>query len=351
MSSNLPQILPGSTIGILGGGQLGRMSAIAAANMGYKTCVLCPETDPPAAQVCNTHIQADYQDQAALKTFAETVDVVTLEFENIPTATLDFLSTLVPVRPSTLVLDKTQDRFVEKQFVTELGIGTAPFADLSHVPDNFVFPGILKTRRMGYDGKGQAKVSSKAELLSVWKAMGSPEAIIEGLVNFDFEISIIVARNPSGQIQTFPTVRNEHVGGVLSETFAPSGVSTDLEAKASDLAHRIAEALQLEGLLAVELFVTVDQQLLVNELAPRPHNSGHWSMDGAATSQFEQHIRAVCDLPLGSTDILKSTRMHNLLGDVSGIEACLDDPRAHLHLYGKGEAKPGRKMGHINYVG
>lgn len=347
----MTRILPGATIGILGGGQLGRMSAVAAANLGYRTCLLCPEADPPAAQVCNSHIQADYEDFDALSAFASGVDVVTLEFENIPTAALDHLRKLVPVRPSAFVLNKTQDRLIEKQFVADLGIGTAPFSDVSSLADDFTFPGILKTRRMGYDGKGQARVQNKGELMKAWQGMGSIDCIVEGLVDFDFEISIIVARNPSGQIQTFSTVRNEHVDGILSETFAPSGVEDTLENEAKNLAHKIANALELEGILAVELFVTKDKQLLVNELAPRPHNSGHWSLDGAATSQFEQHIRAVCDLPLGDARILSPTRMENLLGDVTGVEACLDNPKAHLHLYGKEEAKPGRKMGHINFVG
>lgn len=348
------RIPPGGTIGILGGGQLGRMTAMAAARLGYRTVILAPEEESPAADVAWRHIRADYTDPAALADLVAMVDVVTLEWENVPVAALEQVAGALPTRPGARVLEVTQDRLAEKAFVQGLGIATAPFAavdDLAGLEAAHRALGpraILKTRRLGYDGKGQVPIDAGTMLADALTALQGSLAILEGFVTFEREISVITARRPSGEVRSFPPVENRHEGQILIETRAPAELPPAVAAAAVAMAERIAAAIELEGLLAVEMFLCADRSLLVNELAPRPHNSGHWSIDAAGVSQFEQLVRAICDLPLGDPTPLMPSVMENLLGDaVAQWPALLAEPGARLHLYGKREARPGRKMGHV----
>ncbi|KZD06002.1 5-(carboxyamino)imidazole ribonucleotide synthase [Oceanibaculum pacificum] len=350
-------IAPGATIGMLGGGQLGRMAALAAANLGYKVHVLTPEIDSPAGQVCAVTTIADYTDPAALDAFAAAVDVVTYEFENVPVEAAERLAETVPVRPGAEALRVAQDRLREKEFAANLGIGTAPFRavgaadELAAAIAAIGAPAVLKTRRMGYDGKGQVKIAADTDPAQAWAAIGGKPAILEGFVTFDMEVSVIVARGTDGKSLCYPPVENRHVNHILDTTIAPAAISPALAAEAEEIARKMAEALDLVGLLAVELFVTRDGRVLMNEIAPRPHNSGHWTMDACVTSQFEQMIRAVCGLPLGSVARHGDAEMKNLIGDQAhDWAAILADPAAKLHLYGKAEARPGRKMGHVNRI-
>ncbi|NBC34873.1 MAG: 5-(carboxyamino)imidazole ribonucleotide synthase [Alphaproteobacteria bacterium] len=345
---------PGSVIGILGGGQLGRMTALAAARLGYRTHVFCPEPDSPCAQVTDRRTQSSYEDRAALEHFAAAVDVVTLEFENVPCETVAFLERLVPARPSAAVLAVCQDRLLEKRFVSDAGIRTAAFAevggpgDLAAALDAVGRPAVLKARRFGYDGKAQLRLEPDSDPSDAWARIGARPAIVEAFIPFAAELSVIVARSPGGEIRCFPAVENRHANHILAETIAPAALAPALAAEAEAIARTLAEALALEGLLAVELFLTRDDRLLVNELAPRPHNSGHWTIDAAATSQFEQLVRAACGLPLGAPTPLADAVMTNLLGDDINLwRDILEEPGAHLHLYGKNESRPGRKMGHV----
>ena len=347
-------IPPGGSIGILGGGQLGRMTAMAAARLGYRSVILAPEAEAPAADVAWRHIRADYVDPSALAEFTSLVDVVTLEWENVPVAALERIAAARPTRPGAAVLAITQDRLTEKTFVQGLGIATAPFAavdDLTGLEAGYREHGprtILKTRRLGYDGKGQVPIDARTSLAEAFAALGGAPAILEGFVAFERELSVITARRPGGEIRSFPPVENRHEGQILIETRAPAALPPAVAAAAVSMAERIAEAIGLEGLLAVEMFLSTDGTLLVNELAPRPHNSGHWSIDAAAVSQFEQLVRAISDLPLGDPTPLVPSVMENLLGDaIEQWPALLAEPGARLHLYGKREARPGRKMGHV----
>lgn len=350
-------IAPGATIGMLGGGQLGRMAALAAANLGYRVHVLTPERDSPAGQVCAVTTIANYTDRDALEAFASSVDVVTYEFENVPVEAAEFLAERVPVRPGPEALRVAQDRLREKEFAANLGIGTAPFRavgaadELAAAVAAIGTPAVLKTRRMGYDGKGQAKVLPGSDLAAAWAAIGGKPAILEGFVTFKMEISVIVARGLDGQTLCYPPVENRHLNHILDTTIIPAPIPQALAAEAEEIARKMAEALDLAGLLAVEMFVTEDGRVLMNEIAPRPHNSGHWTMDACVTSQFEQQVRAVCGLPLGSVERYGDAEMKNLIGD--GAKDWLEilrDPAAKLHLYGKAEARPGRKMGHVNRI-
>ncbi|KAA5607561.1 5-(carboxyamino)imidazole ribonucleotide synthase [Roseospira marina] len=351
-------IAPGSTVGIIGGGQLGRMAAMAAARLGYDCVILTPEADSPASRVARQTVVAPYDDPEALQVFADAVDVVTFEFENVPAEAVAWLAVRRPVRPSWTVLETAQDRILEKTFLNRVGIETAPWRpvlgpdDLRVALDDLGTPAVLKTTRLGYDGKGQVRLEAGADCGAVWDSLGADAAILEGFVDFDMEASVIVARGPDGAVATFDAVQNEHVNHILDTTTVPAPLPEPVRAAARDLARRAAEALDLVGLLAVELFVTRDGRLLANEMAPRPHNSGHWSLDGAVTDQFEQFIRAVCGLPLGATDLIgRRARMKNLIGDAaSSWEAILADPTAHLHLYGKRAARAGRKMGHVTWL-
>lgn len=351
-------LAPGSTIGILGGGQLGRMSAIAAAHLGYRVHIYSPVADEPAFQVANEVTVAAYEDHEALRAFCATVDVVTLEFENVPTAALELAARHVPVRPGAKVLAITQHRRKEKDALRALGIATAPFvsvideSSLRHAVPALGFPCILKTSEEGYDGKGQRMLKTAADVPGAWESLGKRECVLEGFVDFECELSVLVARRAdTGDIATYPVVENLHRNHILHKTIAPADVSSAIAEEAEALARRIAEGLELEGLLAVELFLTKNGTLVVNELAPRPHNSGHWTLDACATSQFEQHIRAVCGLPLGDTRPLCRAEMLNLIGEeASAWVGYVQDPLAKLHLYGKREAREGRKMGHVTLL-
>lgn len=354
---HLDVIVPGSTIGIIGGGQLGRMTALAAARLGYRCHVFCPEADCPASQTSATTTVAPYQDRDALARFAAMVDVVTFEFENIPADSVRVLSERVPVRPGWQVLETAQDRVVEKSFFNRIGIETAPWRPVTDVADlergvaELGRPCVLKTARFGYDGKGQVTIDAATDLAEAWTRMAGAPAILEGFIAFEKEASVIVARTPKGEARCFEIVENRHRHHILDQTIAPAGVSPELARSAATIALKTAENLELTGLLAVELFVTADGRLLANEMAPRPHNSGHWTMDACATDQFEQLVRAVCGLPLGSTERHLDAVMTNLIGDdINQWMHILMEPNAHLHLYGKKEARAGRKMGHVTRV-
>ncbi|MEK9945712.1 MAG: 5-(carboxyamino)imidazole ribonucleotide synthase [Alphaproteobacteria bacterium] len=347
-------IPPGATIGILGGGQLGRMLCLAAAHLGYRTHVYCPEPDSPASLVASNTTVAAYDDAAALGAFASAVDVATFEFENIPAGTVETLQRTVGVCPSAKALVVTQDRLLEKQLCNSLGIPTAPFAPVSSAEDFDVaietagLPGILKTRQMGYDGKGQSTVRSASELDSAWMTLGAGECILEGFVDFAVEVSVIFARDRSGALATFDVPENTHRDGILRESRVPARIAGGALETARDIAQRLAAALNYVGVGAVEMFVTKEGSVLVNEIAPRVHNSGHWTIDVCATDQFEQHIRAICGLPFGSTARAFDAVMTNLIGnEADAWRAQLDDPLSKLHLYGKTAVRPGRKMGHV----
>jgi 5-(carboxyamino)imidazole ribonucleotide synthase len=346
---------PGSTIGIVGGGQLGRMLARAASRMGYKTHIYTPDKDSPASHVATSTTIGAYQDTTALRAFGQSVDVVTFEFENIPAETLTMLEGLVAVRPKPEVLFTTRHRLREKEFIRAQGIPTAPFApvrtagELADAIKNIGTPSVLKTTELGYDGKGQVVIKSPADAEKAWVALGKTECILEGFITFSAEASVIVARSTHGEMRCYPLVQNIHRDHILHKTIAPAPFIDAHQEQAVKIAKTLAEKLDVVGLLAVELFVT-EQGLLVNELAPRPHNSGHWSMEGAPTSQFEQHIRAICGWALGDTTA-RPCEMINLLGDEWKLwEEYAKQPEAHVHLYGKAESRAGRKMGHVTLV-
>ncbi len=357
-----PEILkPGATVGILGGGQLGRMIALAAARLGLRVHVFCPDPASPAFDVAAAHTVAAYDDEAALAAFAAVVDVVTYEFENVPAATAALLAAHRPLFPDARALATAQDRIAEKTFLREAGVAVADFAavdgeaDIDGAIAVTGLPAILKTRRFGYDGKGQAKVSTREELVAALAKLGGRDCVLERLVPFALEVSAIVVRGRSGGAAVYAVGENRHENHILKETRVPARVSPETAAAAVALGGRIADALGYVGVLGVEMFVVRDgagERLLVNELAPRVHNSGHWTEDGAVTSQFENHVRAIAGWPLGSVASTGDvTVMENLIGDEAS--AWLDivaDPEARLHLYGKAEARPGRKMGHVNRV-
>ena len=347
---------PGSVIGIVGGGQLGRMLARAASRMGYKTHIFTPEKDSPASHVATATTIGAYQDTQALRAFAHVVDVVTFEFENIPAETLQMLATIVSVRPKPEVLFTTRHRQREKEFIRAQGIATAPFApvhseeELAAALNIIGTPAVLKTCEMGYDGKGQVLIRAEAEAMNAWASLGRSPCILEGFIAFEAEASIIVARSTSGEARCYPLVENIHRDHILHRTIAPAPFIDRYQDEAVRIAKTLAQALDVEGLLAVELFVT-PSGLLVNELAPRPHNSGHWTMEGAPTSQFEQHIRAICGWALGDTTARSRCEMINLLGDEWKLwQDYAHQSEAHVHLYGKTESRPGRKMGHVTIV-
>lgn len=345
---------PGATIGILGGGQLGRMAALAAAALGYRCHVFSPDADAPAKEVSAAETTAPYEDKDAARAFAAAVDVVTFEFENVPDETLAVIAEAAPVRPGVDALHISQDRAIEKTFLNDHGIGTAPWASVVTADDlqpaaSIGFPAILKTARFGYDGKGQVRVDTADDLAAAWAEIGEVPAVLEGFVDFEREISVIVARGPGGEARSYVPVDNVHRDHILFTTTAPSTVDTAIAAAAQSIADRIAGALDLVGLLAVEMFVTRSGDVLVNEIAPRPHNSGHWTMDACVVSQFEQFIRAVAGLPLGDPARHSDAVMTNLIGDEADRwRELMNEDGACLHLYGKAESRPGRKMGHVN---
>jgi len=345
---------PGSTIGVLGGGQLGRMTAIAAAQLGYRCHIFAPDDRPPAAQVAVAHTQADYRDEDALRTFADVVNVVTMEFENVAVEATTFLADRVPVRPGPRALEIAQDRALEKEFFGDIGVPTAAWvevedaAELIGAAPNIGAPAILKSATLGYDGKGQVRIDGDTELEEAWARMGADRAILESFVPFEREISVIVARGLDGALVPYVPVENRHVNHILDTTVVPAPIDEETADAAIDIACRAAEALELVGLLAVEMFVTAEGGLVVNEMAPRPHNSGHWTLDACPTSQFEQLVRAVCGLPLGLVDRYADAQMKNLIGEeVEEWPSLLAEPGAQLHLYGKAQVRPGRKMGHV----
>ena len=349
-------LVQGAVIGILGGGQLGRMLAVAASRLGFKVCIYEPGGDCPASHVANYHFQASYDDHAALKKFADSVDVITYEFENIPTDALDLLEGTKPIMPGRNALATSQDRLVEKDFLTSLGLQCAPYAnvesadDLSRAISDIGTPSILKTRRFGYDGKGQARLKTDADADSAWDAVGQTPSVLEGFIDFSLEISVIGARNADGQVVCFDPGENEHRDGILHKTNVPAGVPASLKQDAILAAGKILNALSYVGVMGVEFFVTKDG-LIVNEIAPRVHNSGHWTQNGCVIDQFEQHIRAVAGWPLGDGARHSDVEMENLLGDaVLDVDRLSADASIGLHLYGKAEPKAGRKMGHINRV-
>ncbi len=351
-------IAPGGTIGILGGGQLGRMLALAAAPLGYRCHVFSPEPGGPAAQVAAAETVADYDDRAALDAFSGAVDAVTVEFENVPAEALERLARRVLVRPGARSLRVAQNRITEKDFVRGLGLETTLYAAVEDdasagAADRMIGrPAILKTQTLGYDGKGQVAFAAGDDLRVAWRGtLGGRPAILEALAPIEREVSVVVARAADGHVASFDPVENHHVNGILDVTLAPADVSPALAEAARDAAARIVHALEHVGVLCVELFVTTDGRLLVNEIAPRVHNSGHWTIEGCETSQFAQHVRAVCGQPLGSTARRANAAMKNLVGaDVEHWRALAADPAAHLHLYGKAETRPDRKMGHVTWL-
>jgi len=351
-------LAPGGTIGIIGGGQLGRMTALAAARLGYRTHAFASEQDGPAAQVCTAATIAAYDDTAALDRFAGLVDVATVEFENIPAAAAARVAVSKPVMPRPEILEIAQDRLREKDFLRGIGVATTGYREVSSAAalrralgELGKVPGrraVLKSARMGYDGKGQVAVDAGTEADAAWRLMGAPRGILEGFVDFRCEVSVIVARGADGAAVAYPAVENRHANHILDTTIAPASLPPETAREAEAIARDIATRLDLVGVLAVEMFVTRDGKLLVNELAPRPHNSGHWTIDACATSQFEQLVRAICGLPLGSTERHSDAVMKNLIGDE--VETWCDavaEPTARLHLYGKRTTRAGRKMGHV----
>lgn len=349
------------TIGIIGGGQLGRMTAHAAQALGYKTIIFADKIDSPAIQVTDSSIIANYDDKNALQKFADLIDVATFEFENIPVASVEFLNAIKPVYPSAQVLKITQHRILEKSFLNNLGVATAEFAEIKTL-ENLLDglkkfdKAVLKTATMGYDGKGQFVLENEASARDAWaKILASstsiPQLILEKFCHFASEISVIVVRSINGEIACYEPLTNVHKNGILDSSTYPAKISATTKNSAEEIATKIVQSLDLKGVLAVEFFVMDDGSLLVNELAPRPHNSGHFSMDAAITSQFEQLARAITGLPLGSTEFHSQGFMKNLIGDeVNNLSEFLIDKNSKIHLYGKLEAKAGRKMGHINIL-
>jgi 5-(carboxyamino)imidazole ribonucleotide synthase len=356
-----PQFPPGATIGVMGGGQLGRMFAIAARQMGYHVHVFSPESNGPAAQLSDRVTMASYGNQQAVRRFAREVDLLTFEFENIPRVTIEWAEREQVVRPGGEILHIAQHRLREKEFLLGAGFPVAPFrhvaseADLTNALEAIGRPAILKGAAFGYDGKDQQPIRADDSAAEIWAARSDQECVLEGVIDFEKEISVIVARGPDGASAVFPVCENIHREHILDVTLAPARIAPHVAAAACELGRGVAESLELIGLLAVEMFLQSDDTLIINELAPRPHNSGHWTIEGCVTSQFEQHIRAVCGLSLGATELLRPSAMVNLLGDLwrdgePNWAAALAEPNVHLHLYGKREPRPRRKMGHLTAV-
>jgi 5-(carboxyamino)imidazole ribonucleotide synthase len=352
-------ILPDATLGVLGGGQLGRMFTLAAHSMGYRVAVLDPDPHSPAGLIADQHIKADYRDHAALQMFGEECSVITTEFENISADSLEYLEKFCPVRPSPAAVRIAQDRIREKTFVREHGLDTAPFAaiyEVSDIEESFGElnpPLLMKTASMGYDGKGQIQVDSLDAALAAFEQISGGTCILEERVELAHEISVVLARSNSGQTAVYPAAENRHANGILDTTIDPARVAPEVTDAATEMAIQLADALEYCGVLGVEFFHTRQGELLINEMAPRPHNSGHFTVDACATSQFEQQVRVMCGLLPGDPQLLSPVVMVNLMGDIwnngdPAWEAILNEPQAHLHLYGKHEPRHGRKMGHIN---
>jgi 5-(carboxyamino)imidazole ribonucleotide synthase len=351
-------ILPGATVGVLGSGQLGRMFAIAARRMGYRVHTLSPDYDTPTGQVADKEIQAGYDDLNAICEFAKSVDVVTFEFENVSAAATEAAARHAPVRPAGSVLHTAQHRRREKTFLNAKGFPVTPFRTIDSVEQlrqavgEIGIPAVLKSAGFGYDGKGQVKLVTDSDLHLAWQAAGGGECVLEAWVDFECEVSVVAARGVDGSFAHYGVVENSHANHILDVTQAPAAIPPKTSAEAIDITRGILEELDVVGVLCVEFFLTRSGKLLVNELAPRPHNSGHFTFDACVTSQFEQQLRAICGLPLGATDLLRPAAMANLLGDLwcNGTPdwaALCALPDVKLHLYGKSEARPGRKMGHL----
>ncbi len=358
MSSVIP---PGSTIGVLGSGQLGRMFTIAARRMGYRVRVLSPDDDTPTGQVADVEIQADYNDLDAVTEFARGVDVIGFEFENVPVATAEVASRYAPVRPAGQVLHTTQHRLREKTFLRDAGLPVTPFApvraatDLEQAIAAVGLPAVLKTASWGYDGKGQMRVESRAQAVEAWQALHGAEAVLESWIEFESELSLVAVRGVTGELACYDPITNSHCHHILDVSHSPASVPPLVAAAAIDIAREVMQKLDVVGVLCVEFFLTKQGELLINELAPRPHNSGHLTIDAHVACQFEQQVRAVCGLPLASTEQLRPAAMANLLGDLwadgtpQWHRACAL-PDVKLHLYGKCEPRPGRKMGHLTVL-
>ena len=351
-------LLPGSTFGVLGGGQLGRMFTLAARVMGYQVVVLAPDPQSPAGQVADIHLKAGYTDAAALLHMANLCQAVTTEFENVPAQSLEMLAKNCFVAPSPAAVAVAQDRLLEKTRAQEFGCDTAPFANIED--EGYLVaawtqiegPALLKTRRLGYDGKGQVRVDNLDELVAAFDHLGRVPCLLEGRLDLKQEVSVVLARNPQGEIAFFPVAENRHRNGILDVSIVPARVPDELADRARDMAGHIAAGLDYVGILAVEFFVLADGRIVFNEMAPRPHNSGHYTLDACATDQFQQQVRALAGLPLGDSRLLTPVVMVNILGDIWRPQPAWDKLLAHpgvqLHLYGKTEARPGRKMGHYN---
>jgi len=352
-------ILPNATLGVLGGGQLGRMFTLAAYSMGYRVVVLDPDPHSPAGLIADQHIKADYRDHAALQLLGDECAAITCEFENVPAESMEYLEKFCAVRPGARAVRIAQDRIREKTFVQKHGLATAAFAaiyedaDIVAAIETLNAPLLMKTTSMGYDGKGQVRVNTLAEARSAFEQLGNAACVLEELVDLEHEISVILARSLDGRMSVYPVGENRHVNGILDTTIVPAAVDPALGKAAIDMATRLADAMDYCGVLAVEFFCTRQGTLLINEIATRPHNSGHYTVDACATSQFEQQVRMMCGLPPGDTQMLSPVVMTNLLGDIwengePDWRQVLNESQAHLHLYGKKTARPGRKMGHIN---
>lgn len=351
-------ILPGSVIGVLGSGQLGRMFAIAARRMGYRVHVLSPDDDTPTGQVADVEIQADYEDLDRVAEFARSVDVITFEFENVPVATAEVAARHAPVRPAGQVLHTTQNRLREKTFLRSAGLPVTPFAPVRSLSDldpaiaEVGLPAVLKTSCWGYDGKGQARIDAREPLFPAWQRLGASEAIIESWIDFESELSVVAARGADGDLVCYDPIGNSHRQHILDISLSPCDLPPPVASAAKEIARAVMERLEVVGVLCVEFFLTGRGDLLINELAPRPHNSGHLTIDAHVACQFEQQVRAVCGLPLASAEQLRPAAMANLLGDLwpagePGWARACSVPDVTLHLYGKREARPGRKMGHL----
>lgn len=360
-TENCQVLLPGATLGVLGSGQLGRMFAMAAARLGYQVHVFSPHAESPAGDVAAFQTVAEYDDLEAVAKFAQSVDVVTLEFENVPTAATDAAAKHAPVHPSSHVLHITQDRLREKRFLGKIDVPCTPFAEvttaeqLALAVEQIGLPAVLKTTAWGYDGKGQVKLTPDSDAMQAWESFGRQPMIYEGWVEYQQELSVIVARSTNGETACYPAIANDHVNHILDTSHCPAPELGDAAQEAQQMAERIATELGAIGVLGVEFFLTTDGRLLVNEIAPRTHNTGHLTLDACVTSQFEQQVRAICGLPLGSTEPHHAAAMANLLGDLWQQGAppwneILTEPNLHLHLYGKSEAKKGRKMGHLTVL-
>ena len=352
-------ILPNATLGVLGGGQLGRMFTLAAISMGYRVVVLDPDSHSPAGTIADQHIKADYRDHAALQLLGDACAAVTTEFENVPAESMEFLETLCAVRPHADAVRIAQDRIREKTFIQEHGLATARFAaiyedaDIVEAMETLRAPLLLKTASMGYDGKGQIKVGTLAEARTAFEKLGNTACVLEERIDLEHEVSVILARSVDGKKAIYPVGENRHVNGILDTTLVPAALAPDIAQKAVDMATQLADSMNYCGVLAVEFFHTRQGELLINEMATRPHNSGHYTVDACATSQFEQQVRVMCGLLPGDPQLLSPVVMLNLLGDIwnngdPAWEAILNEPQAHLHLYGKHEPRHGRKMGHVN---